>query len=452
MTRELGKSIVLVILVGLSLTLTWSLWSYQGDYAPMNSSEPAKITDIASSYNPDEVIKPFQVVRFNIENSQIMGKLGNGGDALYKLLVSAPLTVHTQLPDKFPKPEGFFYELDFPTSVTTEIIKTLFNFNQQNLSSISQDWLIDHVEVFQTDQKSGNAYVIFKDQEGNPKFFAKGDIDGLISYNNDAKKSGDWLDYTKLNLTNRTIYIPDQPVNSFSTESRLYSLVGFELFKPILFSDPRQVVYSGNIYSDGVSQLVNRQKLVMQYYNTVPSNSGGSSTSFDPISQSYQFINSHKGWTNTFNIDDFTSYPAKSQSKVTFRISENGLPVFSSDDYPYDIESEISLQWTSGELSQLYRTLLEIGVSYKKPQKVTLTSPLESINMLERTGTFKLNTISNFRLGYEMTVDQNDQSVTLTPTWYFEQAGTWYSVTDYLNNHSTNLQNSNLQGSRGGGI
>lgn len=451
MTRELGKSILLVVLVGLSLTLTWSLWSYQGDYAPMNSSEPTKITDIASSYNPNEVIKPYQVVRFNSENRELMGKVGNGGDSLYKLIISAPLTVQSHLPEKFPNSTGYSYELDFPTPVSSTTIKTLFNFNQQNLSTVSQDWLIDRVEIFQTDEKSSNAYIVFKDEEGNPKFLAKGDIDGLISYNSDAQKSGDWLNYTRLQLTNRSIYIPNEPIKSFSSESRLYSLVGFELYKPILFSDPRQVVYSGNSYSDGVSQLVNRQKLVMQYYNTIPSYSGSSSTNFDPVFQSYQFINNHKGWTNTFNIDDYTSYPAKAESKVTFRLTENGLPVFSSDDYPYDIESEISLQWNSGELSQLYRTLIEIGVSYQKTKK-TLASPLETIKLLESTGTFKLSSINDFRLGYEMTVNQDDQSVTLIPTWYFAQDGTWYSVTDYLNSHSNNLQSSNLQGNRGGGI
>ncbi len=453
MKRESGKSIALFLLVGISLTLTWSLWSYQGDYAPVNPPKPTNTPDIASAYKISEVIKPYQIIRYETSDpDQVLGKYGSGGDTLYKLLLSAsPLTLHTQLPEHFPKIAGPTYELDFPTPLTTAVIDNLFKFTQTNGTSISSDWLIDRVEVFQTDSKSDTAYLVFKDQLGHPKFYAKGAVSGLSTYSSDVEKSGDWLKYRKLPLSDKLLYVPNQPIHSLSVENSLYTLIGFEQYKTIVFSSPRQVTYSGNIYSDAVSQLESKQKLVMQYVNPLASSSSSSSsgagTFGDPILQSYDFINSHKGWTNTFNIDNLTTYPISGQSKVIFRMTQHGLPVFSSAAYPYDIESEISLQWNGSNYSQFYRTLLKLGESFN-PTDIQLPSPFDELALLKKTNGFKLSNVSDFKLGYQMTLNQSHPpSVRLTPSWFFEENGTWMSVTDYLNSHNTVMKNSGGGGS-----
>lgn len=426
----MGKSILLFLLVALSLTLTWSIWAYQGEYEPTNSSEPTKITNIASSYNLNEVISPYQILKFDKNDSgQVKGNLGHNVDSLYSLVTNAHWTVQGTPPDRLPKVVGADYELIFPTTLTSTIIKDLFQFDQTNSSSISQDWLIDRVQVYESDPSNDIVTLVFEDQNGQPHFFAKGKVPGIKTYNHNAE-SMNWLTYKKFKLKDHLVYAPNQAINSYPIENHLYTLVGFDLFKPILFNDPQQVIYSGNSYSDGVSQLVNRNKLVMQYYNTVSNQSGSFG---DPIFQSYQFVNGHKGWTNHFNIDEYTAYPAKGQSQVSFRLLNNGLPVFSTESYPYDLESQIWLQWNGGELAKLYRTLIEVGVTYSKPSKAkVIPSASDEMDLLTKTGALKQENITDFRLGYQMSVDTSNQSVSYTPTWFFKENDTWVSSIDFL--------------------
>jgi regulatory protein YycH of two-component signal transduction system YycFG len=434
----MAKSILLFLLVALSLTLTWSIWAYQGEYEPTNSSEPTKITNIASSYNLYEVIRPYQIIKFDKKDSaQLKGNLGHSVDSLYNLIKSAHWTVQGMAHDRLPKVVGGDYELIFPTTLTPTIIKGLFTFNQTNSSSIAQDWLIDRVEVYETDLSNETVTLVFKDQNGQPQFFAKGKVPGIKNYNHDAE-SMNWLTYRAFRLKDHLVYAPNQTIKSYPTENHLYTLVGFDLFKPILFNDPQQVVYSGNSYSDGVSQLVNRNKLVMQYYNSVPSQSGSFG---DPILQSYQFVNAHKGWTNHFNIDEFTAYPAKGQSQVSFRLTNNGLPVFSTESYPYDLETEIWLQWNGGELAKLYRTLVDVGVTYSRPSNpLTIPSASDEMDLLTNTGALKQGNITDFRLGYEMAIDTDKQTVSYTPTWFFKENDTWVSSIDFLANHANEFK------------
>lgn len=444
MTRELGKSILLFVLVILSFTLTWSIWTYQGDYAPTNTSAPVKKNTIASAYNPKQVIKPYQMIRFSAVNSkEIKGLFGNNVDSLYNVITGSQLTPQATIPDHFPKSVGHSYELVYPTPISSTIIKNLFNFTPSNMSIISQDWLISKIDVFQTQSKTEEAYVVFKDQSGQPLFYAKGDLSGLKAFNKNYGDTQAWLNYTKLKLKSHSIYLPNEPIKGVPIESHLYSLVNFDLYKPILFSNPRQVLYSGNSYSDGFSQLNEKQKLVMQYYNIVTNS--GTTTYSDPILESYNWINTHKGWTNLFNIDNFTSYPAKGQSEVTYRLTENGLPVYSTDSYPYEYESEIYLMYNSGELSKLNRTLIDVGISYKQPTQTVISTAMDTIHLLEKTGAFKLANISDFRLGYETSLNLQEQSITFTPSWFFKENGQWISVNDFLNNHSTTIH-----GNKGG--
>ncbi|WEG12812.1 two-component system activity regulator YycH [Pullulanibacillus sp. KACC 23026] len=435
MRREIVKSIALFLLVVVSLTLTWCIWSYQGDYAPTNPSEPTKISNIASAKPISDVIRPYQIVRYPADQPKdLVGMLGNGVNSLYKLLTDAHLSIQPNL--EMPKPTGNVYDLFFPTPISTTIIKDLFQLNSTNASTLSQDWLIDRVQLYQAKNSKDTTYVVFMDQNGTPKFYAKGDLSVFDKYDKSVKDSSNWLSYTKKRLKDREVYLPNEPIKTVSVESHLYSLVGFDAFKTILFSNPRQVIYSGNTYSDGVSQLSSHQKLVMQYYTV----SSGSGSNGDPILQSYKFINGHKGWTNSFNIDDYTSYPAKGQSQVVFRLTENGLPVYSMDAYPYDYESQISLVWNEGELIKFDRTLITVGVSYKPSYPKEVTTPMDSIELLKKTGAFNLSSISDFRLGYEMTLDQDEASITYTPGWFFKKDGTWYSVTDFLNKYSNSIE------------
>ena len=435
----MGKSILLFLLVALSLTLTWSIWAYQGEYEPTNSSEPTKISNIASSYDIKEVIRPYQIIKFDKKGSnQIKGNLGHGVDSLYKLITDANWTVQGAPPDRLPKVVGEDYELDFPTTLTTTIIKGLFKFTTTNSSLIAQDWLIDRVEVYESDPESDTVVLVFKDQNGQPHFFAEGKVPGIKTYIQNAQ-SENWLAFKRFTLKDHhMVYAPDQSIKSYAVENHWYTLVGFDLFKPILFSDPRQVVYSGNVYSDAVSQLANRNKLVMQYVNTVSTQSGSFG---DPILQSYTFINGHKGWTNHFNIDTFTAYPAKGQSQVSFRLTNNGLPVFSTASYPYDLESEIWLQWNGGELAKLNRTLIAVGMTYNAPSKAKLIpSASEEMDLLTNTGAIKQGNITDFRLGYQMSVNSDNQSVSFTPTWFFKENDTWESTIEFLANHTNDLK------------
>lgn len=433
----MGKSILLFLLVALSLTLTWSIWAYQGEYEPTNPSEPAKITDIASSYNLDEVIRPYQILKFNKnDDNQVQGNLGHNVDALYSLLLNASWTVKGTPPDRLPKTIGDKFELVFPTTLTSSIIKDLFKFNAANSSMIAQDWLIDRVEVYESSPNNDMVTLIFKDQNNQPHFFAEGRVPGFKAYRHNAE-SVRWLTFKAFKLKDHLVYAPNEPIKKYTVENHLYTLIGFDVYKPILFSDPRQVVYSGNSYIDAVSQLVNRNKLVMQYYNSVSSQSGSFG---DPILQSYQFINNHKGWTNHFNIDEFTAYPAKGQSQVAFRLTNNGLPVFSTDSYPYDLESEIWFQWNGGELAKLYRTLIDVGVTYNQPKSAKLIpSASEEMKLLISTGAFKPGSITDFRLGYQMSIHTDNQSVVYTPTWFFKQNDTWVSSIDFLTNQTNDL-------------
>ncbi|MFC4619674.1 YycH family regulatory protein [Camelliibacillus cellulosilyticus] len=436
MTREFGKSVLLALLVLLSLVLTWFIWTYQGDYESIDPNQSQDIPKIDMSYDLSEVIVPYLLIHKspNAFNGSMQQSLVD--NAIYKELLKAKWTIDVGTNNP-PKQNGDSYELLFSAPVTMDTINELFNFTQTKTRS-HVDLLIDRLELYQ-DTSMNHSVLVFKDGDGDPRFYA---TSGNLAF----KKVKSWVEkanlmpYYRVNFNNKRAYLPAQR-QKIDGYVYSYQTVSMDRFKPIFFNDPDKVSYDKKkqVYSNE-SSLLESYNDILKYVNLSATSSDKAMPS-DPIIQSYNFIESHQGWTDDymyFGLDKnlVNGENGKADSTVTFRLSEGGLPVFNTN---LGDKATITMTWMNGQTSpqKVTRTLLNVADSSYQSNPEDVPSAKEIVESLKAVNT-PINRIENLVIGYRMELDTGQHVVKYHPEWFLKKNGQWWSVSDYIKNANRN--------------
>jgi regulatory protein YycH of two-component signal transduction system YycFG len=427
MRYENIKSVILTILVLLSIVLTWNLWTYQPDYETMkNSNVVAEVSisekqEVQKIIRPDEVLYHIQGQHYGTTNSTELekvikqmslwsfnsfknytGKMGNVND-----LAHANGNV----------------ELIFPGEVPISLYRSVLNFEDRRLPDFNFDRIIINVENSEKD----NGIVYFVSSERQQIFMSHISTTFLKEFERNFYKNAVSLPryFSYKSSSNRTIFLPEGETIMMEYKYLPVTLDS-EIFKEALFSDPsfvqKSFVPQGEEYTNGSSKMNVFYDTNMLSYVNPTIESGYSSTAYDLVKKSIDFVNEHGGWTDPYR---YVSKDEKNQTVIFRLYSLEGFPVFNDKGV-----SEIKEVWGKNEINKYVRPDISMELPLKsETQKLFLPSGHEALKLLQSKKGFNPELLKEMVLGYRMNRDEVESKlIVLEPAWFYLYNNKWGEI------------------------
>ncbi|MGE7762037.1 YycH family regulatory protein [Peribacillus sp. NPDC097895] len=431
MNFERAKSIILIILVGTSIFLTWSIWTYEPEYDPFEqSSEFIKIKSDVQIVS--DVIKPVSILfhgngqHFRTVNPEEIGKMEKEFVQWSFTGVKEVSVKRLQRKfDDFVHEDGSI-EIEFSDDIPISLYKTVLDISDKEVPGSSFDRII----IKQKDI-SGNesaVYFVSYDQE---KIYQ-----GMV----DSKRLREFMDkfytgsynkhpeYTAETINSkRTLFVPEKPVKVNRFEYYIdYLDIGN--LKNALFTFPKFVrqdsVSVGEEYTDGTRLMtINKENYLISYINPAQKSKFFDSSS-DLLQKSIDFINDHAGWEdNNYRF----AYMSENEQRVVFRLFVNGYPAFNE----YGM-TEIEQIWGKEEIYSYERPYFSLAsVLPSEGSEVPLPSGREVLNQLKAKDNIDFKSVEDISIGYKLNKSLDSKLVTLVtlePTWYYRIGDKWFIV------------------------
>lgn len=431
MNFERAKSIILIILVGTSIFLTWSIWTYEPEYDQLSqSSDYIKIKSDVEIVS--DVIKPVSILfhgngqHFQTSDPIEIGKMENEYTQWsFKGVKEISVKRLQRKFDDFVHEDGSI-EIQFSDDVPISIYKTLLNITDKEVPTFSFDRII----IKQRDIGQNQSAVYFVSY-GQEKIY-QGMVDskkiqGFMnryytgSYNKHPEYTAEVINSKK------TLFVPEKPVEIKSFQYYIDNLDIANL-KNALFNFPKYVrqesVSVGDEYTDGTRLMtINKENYLISYINPGQKNKFFGSSS-DLLQKSIDFINDHAGWEdNNYRY----AYMSETEQRVVFRLFVNGYPAFNE----YGM-TEIEQIWGKEEIYSYERPYFSLAsVLPSEGSLKTLASGREVLNQLKSKDNIDFKNVEDITIGYKLNKSLDSKLVTLVtlePTWYYRIGNKWFIV------------------------
>lgn len=424
MKLETFKSTLLVVLVGISLLLTFGLWNESPRYKELYNSSYVSEADVGGDQmKKKDLIDPNQIIFHDGNTVHGFGKLKNEKDFYIDMSLWALHDFSTREAE-WKRKKQREVEIIYPAPVPMRLLTSLFTMED---NVFLPAW--SYKRIFLTfDQASASMQVKFVSSDG--AYEATATLNDSAQY---KKISGYFtnglhlVDYITFKSGGNQIYIPadEQTVRRRSIGAQT---IDEKKFVKALFKKPSMVSKNiGESYylygQRGMRVLQNKRSL--EYNNPIESDK----VAMDPaelIDKSVANINEHKGWTadyNLFQIDTNTN-------TVRYKMYYEGYEVFNSSGL-----ATIEQQWRQDELYKYRRPLFYLNNPLGS-DLVTLPSGRELLKALKDNADYDLSNIQDIRIGYDLDYPESDaHSVILEPHWFMNYNGNWQVI------ELSNLQN-----------
>lgn len=428
------KTGLLIGLVCLSLVLTWQLWTFQSNVALLDESaqyipseamsEEKKLSDVVS---PEQIIVfkdekygavlPHQY-KFQMFNEQLL-TIGIDDEYFETAIVSSNVTTENRV------------EFIYPTSIPLDVFLTMFQIDYSELVIPLIE--VSHVYLYKNEQESA-VHLQFIDsnekkvvdirtmlpvEDFERVFFTQfSELTkvGKIRYGSVQKEFPPYL------------YVPEQSVVA-NRLSFTVSTISGEFFRQTLFPDPDMVKYyrqsdNEESYTDG-SRIINIRTngLFMEYNNPVFSSEQRERSSKHIIQRSYEFINSHGGWTDNYVLADWEANEYRDIAE--YRLHINRYPVIS-----FEGSDQMLLRVSrSGNQTEGYiRPLFYLDSQpIDAVDEIELPSREELLDYLEQHNYLDPKRLKKIVLGYEMIMPSRS-FVTVEPNWFILFDDRWQKL------------------------
>lgn len=423
MNYETIKSFILIVLVGISFLLSFILWSYQPNYDNVYDTSYVNEVDIGGSERvKSELIEPKEII-FHVGDKVFSFISPMNQQAFFKDLASWVIYDSKVIEGNERVDAELFVELIFPSEIPIEIITNLFSLNEQIEVS---DWSFERVFITLNEATQSLEIAI---QSVNGQKQIVGTIEKtdayqyLLSYLSD---NPDVHENIAFGDENRPIYVPKNKV-TFASQTLAASSIEPELFINTLFSDPSYVTPNiGEAYfTDGQRGMrIQHDGRLLEFFNPIQDNFERL-TNDELLDVSIKHINNHKGWTNSFLLENMNS----ALNNIRYRLHYEGYPVFD-----YLNISVIEQEWREQELYQYNRPLIRIG-NLLNMNEVELPSGEQVIDTLKNDASINVDLIQDIQVGYFLRYLDDTHSLTLDPSWYILYHGEWmrFNISDYQN-------------------
>ncbi|HLR75777.1 MAG TPA: two-component system activity regulator YycH [Virgibacillus sp.] len=419
MTFETFKTLILILLVGLSLLLTISLWSYQPDHDRHNTglkyvNEVELGGDVASKRS---LIKPNAII-FHMNTDYYGFKHPNDMNDLYTLMQDWTMSDPVLEEDESFPSHDHMVEVIFPENMPMEVVKNIFTLDdpEESLPTWSFQRLLF---IFDTNDSTVKAHFLSVDGR-EQAIFSVNESNASEKLQTYVNKRTGLVKYLLFEQAPSRIFLPEDQVD---IRQRTLAV---ERIEPSLLVDalfPNPALVSPNVgeafFTDGQRGMnIQQDGNGIEYINPIQSNYEHMGV-INLLDESIQDINEHKGWTEKYHLDSIIP----SMNQIRYRMHYDSYPIFHQGDL-----SIIEQQWRNQDLYLYRRPLFRLTNSFGG-SNIKLPSGREVIYYLENNSSYNIESVRDIRIGFYLTyADDEYYSVNLEPAWFMDYNGSWQII------------------------
>ncbi|WP_404450708.1 two-component system activity regulator YycH [Virgibacillus necropolis] len=423
MKLESIKSFTLTMLVGISLLLTFGLWSFQPNDDVLPDQDLQNVNIGGKTFTNQDLIRPSTIL-FHTNNEHYSFANNDSGQRLYEEMQSWRLNDFQLAQEKEQSIGNRRVEVIFPEALPMEIVRSLFRIN--NSDSVDLPNLSFKKIGFTLNQVNASITMHFMSESG--RTLATAIVNNASKYNlllSYMEEKNGLNELITFEIGNNPIYIPLDSVTLYKRRYTVTHIAPTKGLVDALFSETTLVEKSGSSFTDGISELkLSNSGRTAQFINSAYSDAGFDRIpALDLLQYSRLKINDHKGWTDNFRLVKINSQI----NMIRYRMYYEGYPAF-SDTNLSTIEQQFR---NNGNLYIYNRPLISLNRVLPEKEEITLKSGVELISYLERefSNVYDLAAIQDIKIGYEYEYnDDSSYSVTLTPAWFVKLDDEWQLI------------------------
>lgn len=419
------KSVVLFVLVLLSITLTFSIWTYRPSYQSIENKAVNMLVEKKTQLV--EVIKPYRMVfhedgiwRGTDRSSEMKGII----DQMQNWQVTNPTLVSSNV--DYAKMNQLIagdqrYTLFFPSEIPYSIFQNFLSTPEGKVSDISFNQM---VVAWNQLSASGELTVFFANTTEKKLYKAKVHVKSKSVFGKQiASLSNDLEGYSVFTREKgSSLYLPTEGSKMIQS-AYIVTNVSIDRFKNALFDKPNIVLSSFDDvtteenFTDGVSMMrVNNNKRVLDYVNTTAADNHERLEKSKLIINTFDYINKHGGWTGDFRYDSLDH----GNNKVIYQLYMEDYPVYAD---LFDTSTQLITVWGDNRIAVYDRPFYKLVPSLENTT-LTIMDGQEVINHLMKLKTVDFKDIKEIRPGYFLT--KNGQNAFIfKPTWFYLVDGKW---------------------------
>ncbi len=422
---ETVKSIILLLLVALSIILTFSIWTYTPRYETNEQLTTVDIS-IAKRMPIEEIIKPYKLV-FNFGGDMTGTFAPTDIDYVVDELKKWKLSEVSLVDNNFNaekldvlmrKSNRFtlYFHGEVPLSVYDDVLNigdSKMEVPEASFDRLIVDW-----------NPAGTAMDIhFVSRTTEVLFSAKVEVDNYQHFYRSILTWGrDLGEYVDVNPERSPfIAVATEPVETIRN-TYYQEEIAPTRFRDALFADPNAVRRSQvgsnqeEFQDDHALMNIDTEKKTLKYVLPATESQEVAIPS-ELLLNTIDFVNEHGGWTDEFRY----TYMNPMSRYVKFQLFLHGLPVYSDT-----ASTEITQMWGDNRIYRYIRPYYTLNVTLPSETEVKLlSSGVEVAKMLEKSGSFDVNTVEEIAPGYFMTHDIERRLFIMEPSWFYSIKGSW---------------------------
>ncbi len=436
------KTVVLIILVLLSITLTFSIWSYSPKYEVIDRTKLMNV-QIDDKHTISQAVKPYKLIGHI--NDTFRGTTDpNDIDALYSMLKQSQVSDLTLVSEKlsYDKMSELMAShdtltLQFSDDVPMAIFQSVLPTVNKKVSGIEFSQITILLKPLSEDEINDNEIdVYFSAPETNELYSGKLHVKQPQRFIKHALSTMKKFDrYIVLETeASRKLYVPKAKPTLTKQQYFSRNVDGkVTAFKNALFTNPK-IVKTSQDEATGIDKYSDDRSVMTVYSNQYTLNfSNIVSESDEHISKSHLidvtlgFLNEHGAFTNDYRYES-VNY---SDQKVVYKLFMSGLPVEASTQ---TTSTTLDVKIANGMISRYSRPYYQLenlpADESSKPVKLKTAQQVYTMLVLDKEVPHMK--IEDLRLGYSMSFKPRDDSstvvFTLEPTWFYKIGDTWMTV------------------------
>ncbi|GIO20188.1 hypothetical protein J18TS1_32880 [Oceanobacillus oncorhynchi subsp. incaldanensis] len=431
MKLETAKSLLLIILIGTSLVLTFGMWNYQAEYRPLNDVESIDEVDLGGEEQEiSDLVKPNDVV-FKMNGEFSSYKEPEDSMQFFEDIRQWELTDIQRNDLEEDTESGAEVEIIFPTEVPLSLFDTILNVDSTLTNNTN--FYVDRFSIeLQEEEEVLHVQFVSADREEvvESTIYSRTSYDELLSIFGELTED-EYEEKQLLTDAARDIYIPKEKKALTSYTYTFDSIEAVDI-RNIMFSNPNVVSVSETAPGSIMYRTDNRQLNIagygMRFIDVAERNTEQVDNSV--LQQSLNNINAHRGFTGDYRLEGFT------EDSIAYRMYQFEYPVVNNS---YMDLSTIYQEWQNDQLSKYNRSLVSLNTVVNTSEK-ELRSGEEIMNSIQQNE----NTadIQDVQIAYRLTIetDDNGDYVLLEPNWYQKVNNSWSVVPEPNTNTQQNLE------------
>lgn len=418
------KSALLLLLVGLSIILTFSIWTYTPSYDTIQKA-PAVDISIAERKRIDDVVKPYKMIfsfdkrltgtTSSFEIERVLGVMKEWEIREFTLVKNNLSPVEL---NEFSRDENR-YTLFYPTDIPFAVFDNILPFSNTNIPETGFDRMIVDWNYTQDEDLT----IYFASSSTKQLYTAKANKVGNQQFENKILKSAiEFFDYAEIQRNEQlSLFVSAEEVETIRY-TYILEKIPPNRFRDALFDNPNKVRRSSigsynDEYSDDTA-LMNVDLLDHTLRYSYPAaETAVPGIPSELVFDSLEFVNEHEGWTDDFR---FVGLNAINQ-KVDYQLFLIDYPVFS------DMSSTmITTYWGNNHVFRYLRPYYTLDLSLPSETEVSiLPSGEQAVELLHHVKNLNISSVKELNVGYYLTSDDEKSLLNLEPSWFYLSEGVW---------------------------